>query len=120
VLVGWQTLRGQQERERGPGEGRAGAIAVAAVTIANGADNMAAYVPFFASREVGELAGVAAVFAALTALWCVAAFWLVHHPTLGAPLRKYGAALLPIVLIVVGLTIFFEARTHELLAEAWR
>ncbi len=38
----------------------------------------------------------------LTALWCVAAYQLVHHPGMGAPVRSYGRPLLPCVLIGLG------------------
>jgi len=118
LAVAWRELRGKGEQpDSSARDGGVGAIAVAAVTIANGSDNVAAYVPFFASREIWELGMVVAVFAALTGAWCFVAFWLVHHPTLGAPIRKYGAVLLPIVLIALGLYIFFDAGAHELIAE---
>jgi cadmium resistance protein CadD (predicted permease) len=79
--------------------------AVTAVTVANGADNIAAYVPLFANSSARAIALMGATFAALLALWCVAARWLVHHPAAGAPLRRYGPRLVPWVLIGLGVWI---------------
>ena len=85
-----------------------GVLAVASVTLANGSDNLAVYIPLLASVGPGEAAVIAAVFAAMTGVWCVAAWWLVHHPGAGAPLRRYGPRAVPYVLIGIGLWILFR------------
>lgn len=79
-------------------------LAVALVTIANGGDNLGAYIPLFA-RDAGLIVPYALVFAAMTALWCALAWWLVRHPRLGGSVNRYGRLLLPIVLITLGLVI---------------
>jgi cadmium resistance protein CadD (predicted permease) len=84
-------------------------MAVALVTMANGGDNLAVYIPLF-SRELSLVPVYAAVFAAMTALWCAAGYWLVNHPLLGGRIRKYGSAALPFVLVGLGLYILADAR----------
>jgi cadmium resistance protein CadD (predicted permease) len=84
-------------------------IAVALVTIANGGDNLGVYIPLF-SRGLAWVPVYAAVFAVMTALWCGAGYWFVHHPILGARIRKYGHMALPFVLIGLGLYILADAR----------
>jgi cadmium resistance protein CadD (predicted permease) len=86
-------------------------LAVAAVTVANGGDNIAVYTPLFAVRSAMETLVIIAVFAVMTILWCAAARWLVYHPTIGAPIRRYGHRLLPFILIGLGIFIMVEART---------
>ena len=50
----------------------------------------------------------ASVFAVLTAAWCGLAHWLVNHPTVGAPIRRYGHRVLPFVLIGVGVMVMLS------------
>lgn len=91
------------------------AMTVAAVTVANGGDNISIYTPLFATRSGRDVAVVGAVFAVLTAVWLVFAHWLTHHPTLGAPIRRYGHRLVPFVLIALGVLILHDAGTIALL-----
>ena len=85
-------------------------MAVAVVTMANGGDNLGVYIPLF-SQQLPWIPVYAAVFAAMTAVWCAAGHWLVHHPILGARIRRYGHIALPFVLIGLGLQILSDART---------
>jgi cadmium resistance protein CadD (predicted permease) len=87
-------------------------ISVALVTIANGGDNLGTYVPLFSSMTSGELQIAIAVFWLLTAVWCAAAYWLVHCSTLGQPIRRYGKRACPWVLMALG--IFILIRTGAL------
>jgi cadmium resistance protein CadD (predicted permease) len=88
---------------------RTNVLAVAAVTIANGGDNIAVYVPLFATRRPWEMALLGGTFLGMTVLWCAIAHRLVHHPALGKPIRRYGQVLLPIVLILLGAIILVES-----------
>lgn len=78
---------------------------VAWVALANGSDNLAVYVPLYAGHSHAAWAWITGVFVAMTGVWCVGAIWLVAHPLLGAPLRRYGAALLPPILIAIGVSV---------------
>jgi cadmium resistance protein CadD (predicted permease) len=86
-----------------------GILQVAAVTIVNGGDNIAAYTPIFATQGSRELSATLAIFAALTLLWCFAASGLVRHTALGKPLRRYGHILLPFILIGLGGLILYRS-----------
>lgn len=115
ILIGIRKLIALRHEpvEAGPaGTGRYGSIAgVALVTIANGGDNIGVYMPSFAIHSAGQIAIIAMVFVAMTALWCLCAHWMVNHPKLGAPLRHYGHIIAPIVLIGLGLLILHHAGT---------
>jgi cadmium resistance protein CadD (predicted permease) len=88
---------------------------VAFVTIANGSDNIGVYTPSFAIRSGYEIAIIALVFAVMTALWCFIAHLIVNHPKLGAPIRRYGQRVAPIVLIGLGFLILVQAGSFGLL-----
>ena len=108
----------QWRRQDDPGDpaaearrpGHAGHIVtIAAVTMGNGGDNLAVYVPLFATRRWWQVAVLSATFLVMTALWCWLAHRLVKHPRLGAPIRRYGQRLLPFVLIGLGGYILVES-----------
>ncbi len=89
-----------------------GSIAgVALVTIANGGDNNGIYIPAFAIRSGSEIGVIAMVFAALTALWCMLAHWMVNHRRFGAPLRRHGHLFAPLILTGLGVLILHHAGT---------
>jgi len=97
--------------------GHGNIVAVALVTIANGGDNISVYTPLFATRSAYEILAFGCIFAALTAVWLVAAHSIVNHPKLGAPIRRYGYRFVPFVLIAIGILILYEAGTMTLF---WR
>jgi len=88
---------------------------VALVTMANGGDNIGIYTPSFAIRSGYEIAVIALVFAVMTAFWCFLAHWMVNHPKLGAPIRRYGHRVAPVVLIGLGILIIYEAGSLQML-----
>jgi cadmium resistance transport/sequestration family protein len=88
---------------------------VAAVTLANGGDNIAIYVPLFARSSLPELLIILATFGIMIALWCVIAHSLAKHPLLSQTLNRYGHRLVPFVLIGLGIFIFLDSNTHKLL-----
>lgn len=83
-------------------------LGVAAATIANGGDNLAVYVPMFASAPRAVPLYVA-VFAMMTALWCIAAYLLVNNPLAERAVRPFARVALPFVLIGLGLYILAGA-----------
>ena len=124
IIIGARQLRGlvrgqeetEEELERHPNAGMHGRIlSVAAVTIANGGDNIGIYTPLFATRSDVDIAVIGVVFAVLTAAWCLAARWMVEHPFLGAPIRRYGHRVVPFVLIGLGVLVLYEAGSFGLL-----
>lgn len=101
--------------DRGGG-GHGAMLSVAAVTVANGGDNIGVYAPVVATRSTGDLALIAAVFAGLTALWLAFGYGLVGHPRLGAPIRRHGPRVVPFVLIGIGAMILHEGGSLHLVA----
>jgi len=83
-------------------------LAVAAVTMANGGDNLGVYIPVFATN-VGAIPAYTALFVVLTGVWCTAGYVLVHNPLAGERIRRYGHVMLPIVLIALGVWILTGA-----------
>ncbi|AWB23570.1 quaternary ammonium transporter [Methylobacterium currus] len=105
-------LRADAEDEVGTGTASFGnALAVAGVTIANGGDNLGIYTPVFATSSAPRLLLFVAAFAVMTALWLGLAHWLVHHPALGAPIRRIGRVATPVVLIGIGAMVLVKAGT---------
>jgi cadmium resistance protein CadD (predicted permease) len=84
-------------------------LAVAAVTISNGGDNIGIYTPLFASyNTTWEVITLICVFMAMTAVWCTIGYYLVRHPLLERRMRRFGHVILPFVLIGLGLYILAE------------
>lgn len=118
IKEGWELLRGGDEiADDVLGTFAHGnVLAVAAVTVANGGDNVSIYIPVFATQTALEIAVIGLVFLVMTAIWLAFAHWLTNHPTLGAPIRRYGQRAMPVVLIVLGIWILYEAGTLALVA----
>lgn len=88
---------------------------VAAITVANGGDNLGIYVPLFASQPVATVGLILVVFFGLVGVWCAIAYFLTRHPVIVKILARYGHLLLPLVLIGLGIMIIMESQTLTLL-----
>jgi cadmium resistance protein CadD (predicted permease) len=86
------------------------ALAVAAVTIANGGDNLGVYIPVFAVRSMADVVAIGVVFVVMTAALCAAGHWLVNHSAFSTGLRRYAGRSVPFVLIAIGVWILIEPR----------
>ena len=89
-------------------------LAVAAVTFANGGDNIAIYVPLFATLAWWEKLTMVIIFLLMTLLWCLAAKYLAKHPYLARAVNRYGHILTPFVLILLGIYILYENQSIKL------
>lgn len=94
-----------------PACGAPGALAVAALTLANGGDNIGVYLPMFAHASAAQTLVILSVFAAMVALWCGLAWRLTHAAALGRVLGHHGPRLMPVVLIGLGLSVLWQAHT---------
>jgi cadmium resistance protein CadD (predicted permease) len=83
-------------------------LGIAALTVANGADNISIYLALFASCTSLQLSLTLAVFLPMVWVWCRGAEYLVTHRALGSLLNRYGSALMPWVLIALGGSIIWE------------
>lgn len=91
---------------------------VAAITIANGSDNIGVYVPLFASSEWESLLIILGIFLTMVGAWCYAAYKLTTLPAITHLLTGYGSSLVPCVLIGLGVFIVKESLALTLLALA--
>lgn len=88
---------------------------VAAVTVANGGDNIGIYVPLFANCKFPELSVILVVFLVMTAVWCGVARQFTVFPLIGRQVRDYGHVFVPWILIGLGIWIFLDAESYRLL-----
>jgi cadmium resistance protein CadD (predicted permease) len=85
-------------------------LMVAAVTFSNGGDNIGVYVPLFSKyNAVSQITAFAAVFIAMTAVWCIASYYFVNHPLVAFRIRHTGNIVLPFVLIGLGIYILTDS-----------
>ncbi len=88
---------------------------VAAVTVANGGDNISIYISLFAGNTLISLGVILGVFFVMVGVWCAIAYRLTRQPTIARVLNRYGHAVVPFVLIGLGLFIMYERGTFNLL-----
>lgn len=98
----WQ-LRGGDEDERSPLASTTGRIA--AITFANGADNISVFTPLFRSLHGAGSLLAAGLFLALIGVWCAAGALLGTHKAMVAALGRISHWLVPVVFIAVGVLI---------------
>lgn len=91
---------------------------VAAVTLANGGDNIGIYVPLFASCDLPMLLLILTVFFVLIGVWCYIAYRLAQSPAIAHILTRYGHAIVPFVLISLGMFILLESKIYQLFTSA--
>jgi cadmium resistance transport/sequestration family protein len=89
---------------------------VAAITIANGSDNIGIYVPLFASSTLGNLVTIVSVFLILVGVWCFTAHQLTNLPAIANLITSHGSHFVPCVLIGLGVFIIKESLPLAFLA----
>lgn len=112
LLLGLWKLIGlwkPDEAEETPTVAGSATLSVAGVTVANGGDNVGAYVPYLATLELWEIGVTVFVFMAMTALWCAFAILLLGHRHTANVVERFGHVALPFVLIGLGLWILAGA-----------
>lgn len=90
-------------------------LSVAAVTFANGGDNIGIYLPLFATLQFSEKVVMISIFLLMVAMWCIIAKYLSKHPAIAKAIDKYGHIVTPVVLILLGIYILFESGSFSLL-----
>ncbi|MGO0577690.1 cadmium resistance transporter [Ornithinimicrobium panacihumi] len=84
------------------------ALTVAAITFANGGDNIGVYVPVFASVSTTALVAYCIVFLALVPVLVLAAKFVATRQAIAEVLERWEHILFPIVLIGLGVFILVE------------
>ncbi|MBD2666066.1 cadmium resistance transporter [Richelia sinica FACHB-800] len=88
---------------------------VAAVTFANGTDNISIYVPIFASSNWQNLLVIVSVFFLLVGVLCYVAHRLTHNQAIAHLFTQYGHRFMPYVLIGLGTFIFLDSNSLSLI-----
>ncbi|MBD2104574.1 cadmium resistance transporter [Leptolyngbya sp. FACHB-261] len=82
---------------------------VAAITIANGGDNVSIYTSLFASSDLPSLGIILGIFFLLIGVWCYVAYRSTHYPIIAELLTRHGRRTVPFVLIGLGIFILIES-----------
>ena len=106
-LVDWKLGKESDTKKTA---GAASVFSVAAVTFANGGDNIGVYIPLFANSDAPAMLVTLITFAALVAVWCVAGYYVGNHPAVNKIIDRYGHILVPFVLIGLGIYIIIDSR----------
>lgn len=86
------------------------ALGIAApVTVANGGDNVAVYVPAFRVLGIAGTAVTVVVFALGVVVWCLAASWLGSHRRVVGAVERWGHWLVPAVFVTIGVVVLAGA-----------
>lgn len=83
-------------------------LTIAAVTFANGGDNIGVYVPVFATVGTAGIVAYSIVFLLLVAVLVVAARFVATRKPIAEVLERWEHILFPIVLIGLGIVILVE------------
>ncbi|MCG6134696.1 MAG: cadmium resistance transporter [Nostoc sp. LLA-1] len=84
---------------------------VAAVTIANGGDNISIYMPMFATHTWDSLLVILAAFFVMVGVWCYTAYRLTQVSAIASFIARYGNPLVPFILIGLGVSILMQSHT---------
>lgn len=90
------------------------AYSVAAVTIANGSDNISVYVPLFASSNLERFVVIIGLFFILLGIWCYTAYKLTNYRVIADILTRYVNNIVPFILIGLGAFIVLESEALSL------
>ena len=88
---------------------------VAAITFANGSDNISVYAPLFSSSDIVTVVIIVNVFLLLVGVLCYATYKLTSQPELADFLTRYGNKFVPFILMALGAFIVLESQALSLL-----
>ena len=112
LYAAWQVWRNRDEDddddEAKVGDRQVGTLTVAAVTFANGGDNIGVYVPVFATASTTAVIAYCLVFIALVGLLVLAARYVATRRPIAELLERWEHILFPLVLIGLGVVIILE------------
>lgn len=82
---------------------------VAAITVANGTDNLGIYMPLFATCTLTRLLIVLSVFLLLVGVWCYVTYKLTQQRAIAPLLTRVGNQFIPFVLMGLGTFIVLDS-----------
>ena len=106
LWAAWQAWRDDDgEDDARVADKNVGIVTVAAVTFANGGDNIGVYVPVFLSVGPAAVVAYCVVFLVLVAVLVLAARFVATRAPIAEVLERWEHVLFPIVLIALGIFI---------------
>jgi len=97
-----------KEDDRPREAAKLGELAVAAITVANGGDNVAVYVPLFAGRSGIAIAVILAVFFVGVGALTAGAHRMTRVTAIAQRLDRWGHRVAPWLLMALGAVLFFR------------
>lgn len=97
--------RGEEPKAPSP---TAGMYGVAAITIIDGGDDLAAYTPFYATVHTGEIGVSIAVFIVMIAIWCLIGRHISRYKRVADVIGDYGDWILPVTMMLLGVYVLGE------------
>ncbi|WP_280231213.1 cadmium resistance transporter [Nocardia cyriacigeorgica] len=104
LLAAWRAWRNHDDDDRVEGK-KVAVWTVAAVTFANGGDNIGVYVPVFATVGTAAIFAYSVVFLLLVGVLVLAAKFLTTRKGIAEILERWEHILFPLVLVVLGIVI---------------
>jgi cadmium resistance protein CadD (predicted permease) len=87
---------------------------VTAVHVSNGGNNVAVYIPLFASSTLPSLGVILTMCYMTIGFWCFCSYNLTRFPGISVLIARYGRKIAPFVLIYLGLSIIIKAQSYRL------
>jgi cadmium resistance protein CadD (predicted permease) len=85
-----------------------GLTGVIGLTIANGGDNLSAYIPVFRTSSMAAIAVIIPVFMVGVGVYCLAGIRIAAHHAVIQAVQRWGQWVIPVVFIAIGFYIFFK------------
>lgn len=108
LWAAWQVWRNGDDDDDDVADRPISALAVAAVTFANGGDNIGVYVPVFLTIGTAAVVAYCVVFLALVLVLVLAAKFVATREPIAEVLERWEHVLFPLVLILLGIVILVE------------
>jgi cadmium resistance protein CadD (predicted permease) len=109
IYAAWEAWRSRGDDDDDvAGPSQLGVLTIAAVTFANGGDNIGVYIPVFAVAGVAGMVTYVVVFLIGVAACCALGWYLATRPAIARLVARWGDVVLPVVLIVLGVVILVE------------
>ena len=87
---------------------------VTAVHVSNGGNNVAVYIPLFASSSLPSLGVILTMCYMTIGFWCFCSYNLTRFPGISVLIARYGRKIAPFVLIYLGLSIIVKSQSYRL------